>query len=1188
MFASVKKPIKYLPMKKLLLLSLCFLLITTSLTAQNFVYPGNWGKQGFNLVESKSDMVQVVYSVQNFSADPLTLFGHSLKKINLPGTFLFNDAGKPDLPGSGRYIAIPLGSTPHVRIVASETETIREIDVAWAPEIPLDTEKEIVYKRDDAVYSSNVNYPVNPVQISEVQHIRGVDVVILGITPFQYNPVSKELVVYKNLRIELTFEGGNGTPENDAFRSPYWDPIMADNILNFSSLPVINYPERMRQIRDSKSALSDECEYIIISPNGQDFLNWADSLKNWRNQQGILTRVYTLNDIGGNTESAIKNFINTAYNSWTIKPVACLLLGDYGTDANKNITSHLYTHPDSYPNFASDNYYADVNGDEMPDVVFSRIAANDASQLQKMAGRILDFERNRPVDTGYYMHPISALGWEDDRWFQLCSETVGGFWTHILGKHVTRINSLYTPANNYQNGPWSTATNTSTVVNYFGPSGLNYIPAIPGTLGGFTGGNATKINNAINAGSFVLLHRDHGAYTLWGEPEYTTSNIQQLTNTLLPFVFSINCETGAYHNPSGCPSACFQEVFQRMTANGHNAGALGLICPTETSYSFVNDTYLWGVMDNMWPDFMPAYGSTPTSRGLLPCFANAAGKYFLKQSSWPYNSSSKLVTYRLFHMHGDAFLQLADTVPVNLAVVHDTTTDYGTTSVNVMADDNAFIALTVNNEIIATAYGSSSVPVSITIPVLPVGTRIMVVVTKQNYKRHTSFILVIEPILTADFTASSTSVCQGASVDFSDLSGGNATGWQWIFQGGNPSSSDQKNPTGILYDNPGSYGVSLIVTKPGADPDTIERLAYMNVYELPVPAYSTSGVCAGSATAFTDQTSHPGVTITSWVWNFGDGDNSILQNPEHTYASAGTYTIDLKIVSSGGCSVIKSNALSIITQPGKPLTPVGDTAVCNGTTDLHYTVPDVLSSASYAWSLIPANAGIIEGMANTANLTIHSTFSGLMSIQVQAVNECGAGELSDMLPVNVTTIPDMATMPEGADSVNTDGLLIYDYTTAGSPTATGYRWMIDPATAGVVTGDQLTGTVSWTHEFSGIAQVGVVSGNDCGEAAEPALKTVVLYSTAGINDPGPYAFGFDVYPNPSDGKFTIRFTGHSLVNIGIILYNSMGMNIMEEKGLITPGKNSKVIDLSNQASGIYYIKVQSEEMTLIRKLVIRK
>ena len=997
-------------MKKHLFILASLILTAFSLSAENFTYSNSWGKQGFNLIQSKSDVIQLVYSIQNFSVDPVVINGQSLKKVNLPGNFLFNDAGKPDLPGTGHYLAIPQGSAPRLRIVDFEMETIHGVDLAWAPELPMDTQKDMVYNKDQQVYSANAFYPESPVQISGVDQIRGTDVVILGITPFQYNPVTKELKVYRNIKIDLTFEGGSGKFGNDAFRSQYWDPIMADNILNFSSLPSVNYTERMQQIRTSKSSSSDECEYIIISPNGPDFLRWADSLKNWRNQQGILTKVFSLAQVGGNTEALIKSFVSNAYNNWTIKPVACLLLGDYGTDASKNITSHLYSHPAGYPNFASDNYYSDFTGDEMPDVVFARIAANDSVQLRKMVGRQLNFERNRSVDTSYYKHPISALGWQDDRWFQLCSELVGGFWKNKLGKHVIRINALGSPASNYNSGPWSTASNTNTVMNYFGPSGLNYIPTIPGTIGGFTGGTATMINAAINSGSFLLLHRDHGYYSGWGEPAYASGNVSQLTNTLLPFVFSINCETGAYHNPSGCPAECFQEVFQRLYKNGHDAGALGLVCPSETSYSFVNDVFVWGAFDNMWPEFMPSYGSNPASRGILPAFANAAGKYFLKQSSWPYNTSDKQVTYRLFHMHGDAFLQLADTVPINLTVNHADTISMGTTTVNITANDSAFIALSVNNEIIATAFGSASGPVSITIPDLPDGTQILVVATKQDFNRHTSHILVLQLPLAAEFTASATEVCVGSPLNFTDLSTGAPTAWEWTLQGGTPATSTDQNPAGVVYAAAGSYDVSLTVTKSGQSPSTTTKTAYINVYEQPVAAFTSSGSYAGSPTSFTDQTVHPGSTIIGWLWNFGDptsgsSNTSTQQNPTHTYYAHDTYAVTLQIQTTGGC----------------------------------------------------------------------------------------------------------------VDSTTTD---------------------------------------------------------------------VVINFPVSVNDIN--ALGFDIFPNPSNGKFTITFNSRAAVAVTINVFNSLGTTLYSEKDLQVNGRFSKLVDFTGKPAGIYYIKIESEAGSVVRKLVLGK
>ena len=67
---------------------------------------------------------------------------------------------------------------------------------------------------------------------------------------------------------------------------------------------------------------------------------------------------------------------------------------------------------------------------------------------------------------------------------------------------------------------------------------------------------------------------------------------------------------------------------------------------------------------------MPDYGSTPEERGIIPAFGNAAGKYFLQQSSWPYNTNNKEVTYNLFHHHGDAFTVVYSEIPQDLTIIH--------------------------------------------------------------------------------------------------------------------------------------------------------------------------------------------------------------------------------------------------------------------------------------------------------------------------------------------------------------------------------------------------------------------------------------------------------------------------------------------------------------------------------------
>jgi PKD repeat protein len=219
-----------------------------------------------------------------------------------------------------------------------------------------------------------------------------------------------------------------------------------------------------------------------------------------------------------------------------------------------------------------------------------------------------------------------------------------------------------------------------------------------------------------------------------------TSNISSLTNTDLTFVWSINCLTGKYNYGS----EVFSEKFHRYTYNGQNSGALAINAASEVSYSFVNDTYVWGAYDNMWPEFLPDYGSTPAERGLLPAYAQAAGKYFLQQSSWPYNTDNKEVTYNLFHHHGDAFNVVYSEVPMMLTVAHDPILYAGVTSFDIIANEGAFIALTVNGVIIGTGEATGG-PLSIEIPGQVPPDYMVVTITKQNYYRYTATVEVIPP-----------------------------------------------------------------------------------------------------------------------------------------------------------------------------------------------------------------------------------------------------------------------------------------------------------------------------------------------------------------------------------------------------------------------------------------------------------
>ena len=238
----------------------------------------------------------------------------------------------------------------------------------------------------------------------------------------------------------------------------------------------------------------------------------------------------------------------------------------------------------------------------------------------------------------------------------------------------------------------------------------------------------------------LLQHRDHGSYQGWGEPDFHNSNVSQMDNVgKMTFVNTINCQTGTFDYASGC----LVEAFMRRTSNGQNAGAVGCIGPTQTSYSFVNDVYAWGMYDQYDPQFIPTYGPYADYEGnWRPAFGNVAGKYFLQQSSWPSNPDKKAITHKMFTAHCDAFLTLYTQVPTAMTVNHPTQINPSTNSISVSAPQGAVIALTHDNNILAVATATGFTQ-SITFQAQPSNTDITIVVTKQDHLRYVGNIQVI-------------------------------------------------------------------------------------------------------------------------------------------------------------------------------------------------------------------------------------------------------------------------------------------------------------------------------------------------------------------------------------------------------------------------------------------------------------
>ncbi len=159
---------------------------------------------------------------------------------------------------------------------------------------------------------------------------------------------------------------------------------------------------------------------------------------------------------------------------------------------------------------------------------------------------------------------------------------------------------------------------------------------------------------------------------------------------------------------------------------------------------------------------------------------------------------------------------------------------------------------------------------------------------------------VLDHVPAAAFSADVTEGAAPLTVTFTDASTGYPAGWDWNFGDGSSVNATDRSPV-HTFTNPGTYTISLSVTN-SAGSDTHTENSCITVH-LPPPVADFSGTPrsgpAPLTVLFRDDSAY---SPTEWNWSFGDGSavNATDQNPVHTYANPGTYTVSLNVTNAAG------------------------------------------------------------------------------------------------------------------------------------------------------------------------------------------------------------------------------------------------------------------------------------------------
>lgn len=608
------------------------------------------------VIETHSSGFTVDLTLPGFNCTASAVEGMRFNTINVPALTPYAEyEGAPTLPKASFMAAVPENGEVSITVTPLQDVYILEgVNPSPMQPIPEDSSYEPVpFTWDPSAYTGGT-YPENNAVFERTGTIRGVSMGRFNILPFSWNAATGTLSVVPKVRVTVEFSEGLVFDErlNSRFFTNTFRTLVNNDLLG-SPQRVIS-ADSVEPVKAFTRTEADDitaADLLIIA--GDDFVgSLMDSFIQKKMEQGYLTAIVAA---GTWSQTEIRTYIQTAYDTWTIPPSFVLFVGDQGDLTSYSAPTGMY----------SDNRYVCMDGtdDYQADIYNGRFVTG-TSDYPTVEEKILKWEFDPLTDAGFwgnvlcagYFQATSSSSNTATRWFCFTCETVRDTYMNIYGKTVQREytkNTSATPPYYYRNDLPSAGQQV--------PSDIVW------------DGNAAGILSSVNSGVFLVQHRDHGSVSGWGDPDFTISDLSGLTNGVqTPMVMSVNCLTGKFSQN------CFSENLFRM-----EGGAVGVLAATEVSYSYWNDYLCYGLYKSFNDEYTspPALYTDPTGN-YLTGQALMCAKIEMETSApmCPYPTNRAETEWDLFHWFGDPTMDMRTDVPHSLTVTAPGTLPSGSTS----------------------------------------------------------------------------------------------------------------------------------------------------------------------------------------------------------------------------------------------------------------------------------------------------------------------------------------------------------------------------------------------------------------------------------------------------------------------------------------------------------------------------
>ncbi len=473
------------------------------------------------LVSSSEEKIVVNFQMNGFTTSRVQTPQGEQLVVSAPEMAANLEAGTPNLPTYVIPAAIGDLAEMTVNVIDAQYTDYANMSIApskgnFSRQINPD---DVPYTYGE-VYQQNAFWPAAQATLDApyiLRDFRGQNIVV---HPFAYNPVTKTLRVYTNMTIAMTKVSNNGENQKVSRKG---------NEVKTSAEMKASYERRFinfGQTAAKYSFIEDDGEMLIICAD--QFMAGMQPLVDWKNQSGRPTTMVSVTDAGGNNDNNIKSYITNLYNDPNHNLVYVLFVGDY---------EHITPHPVGQER--SDNWFGQVEGtDHYPEVFIGRFSVQNDAHVNSQVNKVIYYERDLQNDItwgdkgmgiGYYGAGNGHFG-EDD-------------YQHIDLIRDTLLHYTYTQVTEHHGGSGGDAS-TST------------------------------ISATTNEGISIINYCNHGSEVSWGVANYSTSNVNALTNDYRwPVIWSVACLNGKFNYGS----ECFAEAWMRATDNstGVPTGAIG-------------------------------------------------------------------------------------------------------------------------------------------------------------------------------------------------------------------------------------------------------------------------------------------------------------------------------------------------------------------------------------------------------------------------------------------------------------------------------------------------------------------------------------------------------------------------------------------------------------------------------------